>query len=72
MMSYLQSPKHQKSAKSEVDSDGLDQEEEGEGEGKYRKDIGRTRESARLDENFIRAFLSGDMCLRGVSWLGCV
>ena len=72
---YLQGAKHQKSsAKTPAKLDSGESEGEEEGEefegdegGDYPTDSGVSRKpAAALDENFVRSFLSGDLCLRGV------
>lgn len=47
---------------------GGEGEEEGEGDENYPSDSRVNRDSvAQLDDGFIRAFLKGELCLRGVS-----
>lgn len=69
MLQHIQGAKHQKSAPPRPGLVGGEEEGEGEGEGSenYRSDSRVNRESAaHLDEGFIRSFLSGELCLRGV------
>jgi hypothetical protein len=77
MLQHLQGGKHQKSspkptAKPGVQEKGGEEDEEEEGavgrSKNYRSDSRTTRESVgHLPDGFVRSFLSGELCLRGVS-----
>ena len=74
MLQNLQGAKHQKSPTKprkpggRGEGRGEEGEQEEDGGDNYPSDSRVNRESvAQLDEGFIRAFLSGELCLRGVS-----